>query len=122
MPHPRPTNLGSDCGEKVARPELALRPFLSADSGRSTLCRGPIQIQVGDGFWQGIPHYLMYGNGRNPMSNSFSRELEVFAEALQRGSASERQSYLDQACAQDAELRQRFDALLQAHDVAGPFL
>jgi WD40 repeat protein/tRNA A-37 threonylcarbamoyl transferase component Bud32 len=48
--------------------------------------------------------------------------MTVFTAALERGSAAERQAYLDRTCADDAPLRQRVEALLRAHDRAGGFL
>jgi eukaryotic-like serine/threonine-protein kinase len=46
----------------------------------------------------------------------------LFAAALEKPSAAERAAYLDQACAGDAPLRQRIEALLRAHEQAGNFL
>ncbi|MFI5461563.1 MAG: tetratricopeptide repeat protein [Isosphaerales bacterium] len=46
----------------------------------------------------------------------------TFAQALEKSDPSERAAYLDQACGADAELRQRVERLLQAHDQAGDFL
>ena len=43
-------------------------------------------------------------------------EETVFAEAVRLGSAAERSSYLDRACAGDAALRQSVEELLAAHD------
>jgi tetratricopeptide (TPR) repeat protein len=48
--------------------------------------------------------------------------MTVFSAALERGSAAERQAYLDRACADDPHLRHRVEALLRAHDRAGGFL
>lgn len=50
----------------------------------------------------------------------FARVEEIFAEALSKGTA--RAAYLDEICGGDAELRQRVDSLLAAHDQAGSFL
>ena len=47
---------------------------------------------------------------------------EIFLAALERISAAERRVYLDAACAQDAALRERVEALLSAHHDAGDFL
>ncbi len=47
---------------------------------------------------------------------------EIFTAALARPSPRERAVYLDLACTDDAELRQRVEALLQAHVGAGSFL
>jgi serine/threonine protein kinase/WD40 repeat protein len=46
----------------------------------------------------------------------------IFASALAKASLQERAAYLDEACAGDAELRRRLEALLEAHDKAGSFL
>ena len=48
-------------------------------------------------------------------------ELEIFLEALDREPA-ERAAFLDAACASDAGLRQRLEALLRAHAQADSFL
>jgi serine/threonine protein kinase/WD40 repeat protein len=47
--------------------------------------------------------------------------LTIFSQALERPAA-ERAVYLDEACGTDAGLRARVEALLRAHDEAGPFL
>src|SRR5689334_20766584 len=49
------------------------------------------------------------------------REIELFAEAIQLSPA-ERITFLDSACAGDAELRKRIGALLKSSDRAGAFL
>ncbi len=46
----------------------------------------------------------------------------IFAEALTKADAAARSAYLDQACAGDAPLRERVEALLGAHDATGNFL
>jgi serine/threonine protein kinase len=46
----------------------------------------------------------------------------IFFAALEKTSAEERAGYLDQACGQDAELRQRVERLLAAHPKVGGFL
>jgi serine/threonine protein kinase/tetratricopeptide (TPR) repeat protein len=46
----------------------------------------------------------------------------IFHAALERANPQELAAYLDQACAGDAALRQRVDALLAAHDASGAFL
>ena len=48
--------------------------------------------------------------------------MTLFAEALERTDPAERAAYLDGACAGDAALRCRVEALLAAHDGAGRFL
>jgi len=47
---------------------------------------------------------------------------DIFLAALERTSAEERRAYLDAACAEDAALRERIEALLSAHEDAGSFL
>ena len=47
---------------------------------------------------------------------------ELIFEAALKLPPAERAGYLDQACAGDAELRQRVEALLRAHEQAGHFL
>jgi WD40 repeat protein/serine/threonine protein kinase len=46
----------------------------------------------------------------------------VFDRALEMDSAVERQAYLDEACAEAPELRQKVEALLEAYQEAGSFL
>src|SRR5262245_32398704 len=49
-------------------------------------------------------------------------EREIFIEALDKGSPAERAAFLDAACAGDAALRGRVEALLRSHEGAGEFL
>src|SRR4051794_3247867 len=49
-------------------------------------------------------------------------ERELFLAALERDDPRARASYLDWACAGDAALRARVEALLRSHDEAGSFL
>src|SRR6266852_806944 len=49
-------------------------------------------------------------------------EESIFIEALQKQSPHERAAFLDQACANQADLRHSVEMLLQAHDKAGAFL
>src|SRR5262249_43028137 len=46
----------------------------------------------------------------------------IFSAALAKSSAEERSAFLDDACAGDAALRQRVEALLKAHREASGFL
>jgi serine/threonine protein kinase len=55
------------------------------------------------------------------MNPDHDRIEAIFTAALAKP-AEERAAYLNQACGGDAELRQRLEALLQAHDNAGSFL
>ena len=56
------------------------------------------------------------------MLNEPNAAKKVFLAALERLSPAERAAYLDEACQADPELRQRVEALLQAHDAAASFL
>jgi eukaryotic-like serine/threonine-protein kinase len=56
------------------------------------------------------------------MEATDEREEVLFREALQRAVGPERENYLGQACAGDAPLRGRLEALLQAHENPDPFL
>src|SRR5262245_17599666 len=49
-------------------------------------------------------------------------EEAIFAAALEKSTPAERAAYLDEACAGDAALRRRVEALLQSHEGAGSFL
>src|SRR5262245_4762649 len=49
-------------------------------------------------------------------------EREILFAALDRDDPAERATYLDQACASDAALRQRVEALLRSHETAGHFM
>jgi serine/threonine protein kinase/tetratricopeptide (TPR) repeat protein len=55
------------------------------------------------------------------MNEPREREERIFAEALALP-AGERPRFLDQACQGDAGLRQRIEALVQAHESAGGFM
>jgi WD40 repeat protein len=49
-------------------------------------------------------------------------ERSIFMEALARDAPAERSAYVDEACAGDAALRRRVEALLRSHEEAGDFL
>jgi len=49
-------------------------------------------------------------------------ERQLFLEALDHASGPERDAFLDSACGGDAALRERLQALLRSHEVAGEFL
>src|SRR5262245_59588926 len=49
-------------------------------------------------------------------------ELSVFLAALEIADAQARAAYLDNACADDPNLRQRVNALLEAHQLTGGFM
>jgi hypothetical protein len=50
------------------------------------------------------------------------RTKEIFAQALERKSPAERESYLAEACHGDSELRREIESLLRAGEQAGDFL
>jgi len=56
------------------------------------------------------------------MKEEPNREEALLNAALQLPSTEERTAYLKEACNDDDELRQRVEALLQAHEQAGGFL
>src|SRR5262249_6050616 len=47
---------------------------------------------------------------------------DIFLAALEKATPADRAAYLDEACAGDAELRRRVEALLCAHDQTDPLL
>src|SRR5262245_119452 len=55
------------------------------------------------------------------MTSNPNRDIELFAEAI-RLSPAERIVFLDRACADDADLRRRIEALLKSNDRVGAFL
>jgi len=57
----------------------------------------------------------------DPMTGKSGRDIEVFTEAVQLP-IEERSAFLDQACAQDKDLRRKIEALLRSNDRAGDFL
>jgi formylglycine-generating enzyme required for sulfatase activity len=56
------------------------------------------------------------------MSPNTDKLKAVFLGALDQTSAAERAAFLDEACANDAALRQDVEAMLQAHDQTDPLL
>src|SRR5262245_54726547 len=56
------------------------------------------------------------------MSEAALDPKQIFLDALEQNSPTERQRYLDEACAGNAEVRLRVEALLQAHRDVGNFL
>ena len=59
----------------------------------------------------------------DPMQESRGQDLEeIFHQALARKAPGERDAFLDGACAGNADLRTRAEALLAAHDEAQGFL
>jgi serine/threonine protein kinase/tetratricopeptide (TPR) repeat protein len=56
------------------------------------------------------------------MTESERHVMTIFSAALDRESVEERAVYLDEACGADAALRERVEALLQAHGQVGGFL
>jgi len=55
------------------------------------------------------------------MTTNSGRAIEIFTEAIQL-SMEERSDFLDRACAEDAGLRRKIEALLKSNDRAGGFL
>src|SRR5688572_16713193 len=55
------------------------------------------------------------------MNDVPNRDVEVFTEALRLPSA-ERAAYLERACRNDRQLRDRVEALLRTHEQVGDFL
>src|SRR5215471_4599183 len=49
-------------------------------------------------------------------------ECQIFMAALEKGSAPELQSFLDESCGGNLELRRRIESLLQSHKDAGSLL
>ena len=56
------------------------------------------------------------------MNDASTKIMSIFCSALERAHGEDRGAYLLEACAGDAELRSRLDALLLAHENAGGFL
>ncbi len=57
-----------------------------------------------------------------PDKNDVPDVRSIFLDALEKTTDSERAAYLDKACAGDAAVRMKVEALLRAHDQAGGFL
>ena len=49
-------------------------------------------------------------------------ERTIFLEALEKDNPEQRSAFLEETCGGDAELRQRVETLLSAHNDAGSFL
>src|SRR5262245_30554699 len=66
-----------------------------------------------------IAHWLMEpsNQGMPPMS-----ERTIFMAAVEKSMPEQRAAFLDEACAGDAALRERIEALLRSHEEAGSFL
>ena len=56
------------------------------------------------------------------MAASEKNREEIFCRAIEIADAAERAAFLDQACGEDHELREKVEALLKAHERAGDFL
>jgi hypothetical protein len=52
----------------------------------------------------------------------FKQVKQIFLAAIERADPKERESYLNQACGDDAPLRRRVEALLCRHEQPGNFL
>src|SRR6476661_4482639 len=57
-----------------------------------------------------------------PVSETIMNERDIFIEAIRKEDATDRRLFLDQACGNDLDLRQRVEILVQAHARAGSFL
>src|SRR5262245_29208744 len=64
----------------------------------------------------------MESNTKIPSMNEHSPTEVVFFTALEKATPAERDAYLDEACAGNAALRRRVEALLAAHPHIGLFL
>src|SRR4029450_7865090 len=63
------------------------------------------------------------GTSQRPfMSDTPHTAKSLFLDALEKAAPDERAAFLDEACAGDAELRQRVEALLRAHNGSDPLL
>src|SRR5262245_59275568 len=49
-------------------------------------------------------------------------ERTIFMTALEKSTPEQRAAFLDEACAGDAAMRERVEALLQSHEQGGSFL
>src|SRR5204863_4809200 len=58
----------------------------------------------------------------NAMPDEAKSAKDLFLTVVEMASPEQRQVYLDQACAGDAALRHRVEALLKAHDDPGSLL
>ena len=56
------------------------------------------------------------------MSDQHSREISIFLEAIEKSATDELQSYLNEACGDDQQLRADVEALLVAHRKDNDFL
>jgi hypothetical protein len=56
------------------------------------------------------------------MTGTSGREIEVFTEAVQSFRFEERIAFLDQACAEDKDLRHKIEAWLKSNDRGRAFL
>src|SRR5688572_26061277 len=64
-------------------------------------------------------HRLVF---RKKVSRAVTTEETIFAEALAKGSGSERAAFLDEACSANVQLRRAVESLLLAHERAGGIL
>src|SRR5207237_792051 len=68
-------------------------------------------------------HVLQENHGSHGTDGSHGlNEGEMFGAAVQIADPTERAAWLDQACADNTELRQRVEALLKAYEQAGSFM
>src|SRR5262249_51041432 len=72
-------------------------------------------------------NYALCHSSNSPCQGAIMAELQqsersIFLEAVEKGSASERNAFLDDACGANAALRAEVEALLQAHERPQPIL
>src|SRR5262245_34966918 len=78
------------------------------------------------GWYNSAPNFaLQGGDGNNreadpcPAGHAAMTEETLFAAALEQATPEGRAAFLEEACAGDAALRRRVEALLASHDQAG---
>jgi hypothetical protein len=63
-------------------------------------------------------HYFNF-QPKAPVSDAVNREREIFNAALEHTAPAERAAYLDEACGDDAVLRESIESLLRIYDLEG---
>src|SRR5262249_17047849 len=69
-----------------------------------------------------LSHCMVKPGKGKAMSDQLQNAKEIFLAAIEKTTPAERAAFLDTACAGDAALRRRVEALLQAHDEPSGFL
>jgi hypothetical protein len=78
-----------------------------------------------EGNWSKTTHgwtRQLLGKCQQNMKPNIKRIREIFEQALEKKDPAEREAYLAQACAGDAQLRREVESLLRADDQPGDFL